>query len=394
MMTRRMRLLAIDDTPANLMALGAALQDECHLCFATSGQMGLAMALAEPPDLILLDIMMPDVDGFETCKRIKAECQLKDIPIVFITAMTDPGSEAVGLSLGAADYIIKPINVEIARRRIHNLLEREMLRQEVEQHRNHLEDLVSARTMELAIAKESADAAHRVKNNFLARMSHELRTPLNTIIATTEVAMLHGTNRLQSDQLNKVLEASDQLLSLVTRLIDMTELESRQISLAQHCFKLSTVLDSVARSLKTDANSKGLDFCINAPPTLQDVMLHGDPVRLGQVLLCMTGNAIKFTSQGSVRVIAQCVETTATDILLRFEVRDTGIGIAPQDQPRIFQLFEQVDNSTRRHHGGIGLGLALSQQLIELMGGTVGLESQPGLGSVFWFTVRLGYDAK
>ncbi len=390
MTTQRPIILAIDDTPANLITLGTLLQEEYHLRFATSGKMGLSMALASPPDLILLDIMMPVVDGYETCKRIKADCQLKDIPVIFITAMTDTDSEVAGLSLGAADYITKPINVEIARRRIHNLIERENLRKEVEQHRKHLEDLVLGRIMDLSVAKEAAETAHRVKNNFLARMSHELRTPLSAIIGMTEMAMLHGTSPLQSEQLSQVLEASDQLLDLIKRLIDMTDLESMQLALDVRRFKLSTVLDSLARSLGPDAKGKGLDFCINADPALHDVVLQGDPVRLGQILLCMTGNAIKFTQQGSVHVVAQWVEKTSTDILLRFEVRDTGIGIAPKDQQRIFQIFEQVDDSTRRSHSGVGLGLALSQQLVESMGGTVGLESQPGSGSVFWFTVRLG----
>jgi signal transduction histidine kinase len=390
MTTQRIIILAIDDAPANLIALGTLLQEEYHLRFATSGKMGLSMALAAPPDVILLDIMMPVVDGFETFKRIKAEPQLKDIPVIFITAMTDPGSEVACLCMGAADYITKPIHVEIARRRIHNLIERENLRKEVEQHRQHLEDLVLERIMDLSVAKEAAETAHRVKNNFLARMSHELRTPLNTIIGMTEIAMLHSTSPLQNEQLNKVLTASDQLLNLIKRLIDITDLESMQLVLEVRRFKLSTVLDSLARSLGKDAKSKGLDFCINADPAFHDVVLQGDPVRLGQILLCMTGNAIKFTQQGSVHVVAQWVENTSTDIFLRFEVRDTGIGIASKDQQRIFQMFEQVDDSSKRHYSGVGLGLALSQQLVESMGGIVGLESQLGSGSVFWFTVRLG----
>ena len=390
MTTQRPIILAIDDAPANLITLGTLLQEEYHLRFATSGKMGLSMALTNPPDVILLDIMMPVVDGFETYKRIKAEHQLKDIPVIFITATTDAGSEVAGLNLGAADYITKPINVEITRLRIHNLIERENLRKEVEQHRKHLEDLVLGRVMDLSVAKEAAETAHRVKNNFLARMSHELRTPLNTIIGMTEMAMLHGTSPLQSEQLGQVLEASDHLLDLIKRLIDMTDLESMQLALDVRRFQLSTVLDSLVRSLGKDAKSKGLNFCINTDPALKDVVLQGDPVRLGQILLCMTGNAIKFTQQGSVHVVAQCVEKTSTDILLRFEVRDTGIGIASKDQQRIFQVFEQVDDSTKRHHNGAGLGLALSQQLVESMGGSVGLESQPGVGSVFWFTVRLG----
>ena len=385
----RPTILAIDDTPDNLLTLNAMLEDEFELLFASSGPTGFDIALVAPPDLVLLDVMMPEVDGFEICKRFKSEPGLRDIPIVFVTALNDPQSEQAGLALGAADFITKPIVQETARHRIRNLLERERLRHEVIEHRNHLEDLVFARTLDLSIAKEAADAAQRAKTSFLSHMSHELRTPLNAIIGMTELAMLHCSDAQQGAQLGKALEAADRLLTLVSQLIDITEMQSGRLTLAPVPFKLTSVLHSVMRLLDHEARAKGLEFRLAAAPGLEALTLFGDPLRLGQVLKSLSANAIRFTERGFVRVLVQAVEQTACDIVLRFEVKDSGIGIAAADQRRIFEVFEQVDASTKRTHGGAGLGLALCKQLVELMGGAVGLHSEPGGGSTFWFTVRL-----
>jgi len=304
-MTPRPQILAIDDTPANLLALNTMLEDEYELLFATSGPMGLAMALTTPPNLILLDVMMPEVDGFETCKRFKMEPKLKNIPIIFVTALNDQQSEVAGLALGASDFITKPIVLEIARHRIRNLLDRERLHNEVVQHRNHLEDLVFARTLDLSIAKEAADAAHRAKASFLSRMSHEMRTPLNAIIGMTELALLQATNAQQGEQLGKALNASDHMLALVDQLIDMNDMQSKCLTLESVPFMLQSVLNCVTRLLSQDANAKGLAFNVNMGCGLDDVTLWGDQLRLGQILKSMTANAISFTAEGSVRIEAR-----------------------------------------------------------------------------------------
>ena len=222
MSIKQPRILAIDDTPANLIALGVALEGEFELQCASSSAVGLAQALEDPPDLILLDVMMPEVDGYETLKRIKEQYTLKDIPIIFVTALNDFDSEVSGLSLGAADFVSKPINVEIVRRRIRNLVERENLRKEVEKHRDHLEGRVLERTMALADANKAAVAAHQAKTQFLGTMAHDLRTPLNVIVGMTEMAHMLATDPRQVAQLDKVQRASDELLELIARLITTT----------------------------------------------------------------------------------------------------------------------------------------------------------------------------
>ena len=225
------KILAIDDTPANLMTLGAALGDDFDLQIATSGAAGLVLAAEMVPDLILLDVMMPEMDGYETCRRLKAEPQLRKIPVIFITALGDSNAESAGLTLGAADYITKPINVRIARQRIGNLIERESLRKEVEARRDHLEQLVQARTLSLSIAKEAAEAASQAKTVFLRNISHELRTPMSAIMGMNELALLRATDPKQVDQLGKLKLASKQLLALISDLVDISALESNQLSL-------------------------------------------------------------------------------------------------------------------------------------------------------------------
>ena len=210
----RPRILAIDDTPTNLLTLGAALEADFDLQIATSGAMGLAMATKAPPDLILLDVMMPEMDGYETCRRIMASPALRTIPVIFITALARIETESAGLTLGAADYITKPINVEITRQRIRNLLEREQLRKEVELHRDHLEELVQARTLALSVAKEAAEAANRAKSCFLANMNHELRTPLTGMMGMSELALRRATDPRQKDQLTKAVLCSRRLLAI------------------------------------------------------------------------------------------------------------------------------------------------------------------------------------
>jgi len=383
------RILAIDDTPANLLTLAAALEANFDLQFATSGAEGLALASEMAPDLILLDVMMPEMNGYETCRRLKAEPRLCSIPVIFVTALGDSAAESAGLALGAADYMTKPINVEIARQRIRNLLERERLRKEVEAQRDHLQKLVSAFALGLSIAKESASNAHHTKTIFLSNISHELRTPMSGIMGMTELALLRATDPRQADQLGTLKRASSQLLALINGLIDIAALEANQLSLEHGHFALGESLNKLSGLFSREAANKGLGFSIETVPALADLQVLGDAPRLEQILLNLIDNAIKFTARGSVSVAVAVAEENIRDVLLRFEVRDTGIGIEPADQRRIFNLFEQGDGSTTRAYGGTGLGLTLCKQLIGLMGGKIGVESKLGAGSVFWFTVRL-----
>ena len=385
-------ILIVDDTPINIHVLAQALGVAYRVKVATSGAAALTIAHnpASRPDLILLDIMMPGMDGYEVCRRLKQDPATQAIPVIFVTAKTDETDEEFGLRLGAADYLTKPIKAGIVLQRVANLLEREHLRQEVEAHRDNLEVLVAARTTALAVAKEAAEAANRAKSTFLANMSHELRTPMNGIMGMTQLALRRATDPKQIEQLNKVTHSAQRLLGIINDILDISKIEAEHLTLDQSVFKFGLVLENLMSLLGQKITEKGLKTFIDLAPDVAGLALQGDPLRLGQILLNFTANALKFTEQGSITLRIRRLEDTPDKVLLRIEVTDTGIGIAAEDQQRLFTAFEQADGSMTRKYGGTGLGLAISKRLVQMMGGEVGVESQLGSGSTFWFTVRLG----
>jgi signal transduction histidine kinase/ActR/RegA family two-component response regulator len=243
------------------------------------------------------------------------------------------------------------------------------------------------REIEMARA---AEAASRAKSTFLANMSHELRTPMNGIMGLTGLALRHADDPKLRDQLGKIAQASLHLLNVINDILDISKIEAEHLTLEQVPFRFGTVLENLMGLTWQRVNDKGLKLHIDMAPELARQSWLGDPLRLGQILLNLAGNAIKFTEQGSITVRARLVEESATDVLLRFEVQDTGIGISTADQARLFTAFEQADDSMTRKYGGTGLGLAISKRLARLMGGDAGVVSQVGQGSTFWFTARLG----
>jgi CheY-like chemotaxis protein/nitrogen-specific signal transduction histidine kinase len=391
----RPTILIVDDTPTNIQVLAEILRTDYRVKVATSGKAALAIA-SDPgarPDLILLDVMMPEMDGYEVCHRLKQMPDTQGIPVIFVTARNEVSDEENGLSLGAADYIVKPIKGGIVLQRIRNLLERERLRKEVEAHRDHLEARVAERTLALSVAKEAAEAANRAKSTFLANMSHELRTPMNAIMGMTELALRHTTDAKLKEQLGKVSQASRHLLRVINDILDISKIEAERLTLEQTVFKLGEVLEHLRSLIGHKVAEKGLDLVIEAPAAIANLTLQGDPLRLGQILLNLTGNAVKFTEAGSIAVRIQLAEDNVSDVLLRCEVQDSGLGIAGEDQKRLFTAFEQADGSTTRKYGGTGLGLAISKRLAQMMGGGIGVESEVGRGSTFWFTARLAKPA-
>jgi PAS domain S-box-containing protein len=273
-----------------------------------------------------------------------------------------------------------------------DISERQRIANELDHHRQHLEDLVMARTAELAESKLAAEAANRAKSSFLANMSHEIRTPMNAIIGLTHILQRNAHDERQRQQLGKVSNAAHHLLGIINDILDFSKIEAGKLSIEATDFDLKQSFDQTCALISDTANAKGIKIVCHIDPALP-TMLHGDPLRIGQVLLNFVGNAVKFTEQGHVRLHAHLLEETAAGLLTRFEVTDTGIGMTPEQQARLFHAFEQADISTTRKFGGTGLGLAISQRLACLMGGEVGVESAPGQGSSFWFTALLQRSA-
>ncbi len=278
-----------------------------------------------------------------------------------------------------------------------DITEKKRNAEELDHHRHHLEEMLAERSgdliranAELVVARDAAEAASRAKSIFLANMSHELRTPMNAIMGMTDLALRHATDSKLRAQLTKVTQASQHLLHVINDILDISKIEAERLTLEQVDFKLGEVLETLMSLIGNKAVEKGLKLHSDLPQDIAHLSLVGDPLRLGQIMLNLAGNAVKFTAQGSITLRIRMLEESPHGVLLRCEVEDTGIGIAALDQQRLFTAFEQADGSMTRKYGGTGLGLAISKRLAQLMGGEIGVESQAESGSTFWFTFRLG----
>ncbi len=268
-----------------------------------------------------------------------------------------------------------------------DVTEKKHLLEELNRHRQRLEELVDQRTRQLARAKEAAEAANIAKSAFLANMSHEIRTPLNAITGMAYLIRRSGVTPQQAERLDNIDTAGHHLLEIINTVLDLSKIEAGKFDIEESDVDIQAIAADVVSMVQSRAQAKPLELLVDVQAFPRPLL--GDSTRIQQGWLNYAANAIKFTATGTITLGARVIEESGDNLLIRFEVRDTGIGIAPEAVPRLFSLFEQADNSSTRKYGGTGLGLAITKRLAELMGGTAGVDTQLGLGSTFWFTARL-----
>ena len=366
------KVLIVDDVQLNLDLMKEILSDQGYMiATAKNGKSAIAKARAHKFDLILLDIVLPDIDGFEVCSYLKSNPQTQDIPIIFLTAKKEKDSLIRGFQLGAVDYIPKPFSKEelVARVNLHLTL------------RKTQEELIRS--------KELAEAAVHTKSTFLANMSHEIRTPMNGIVGMVDILKRTQLTEEQLEFLDIIEISSENLLAIINDILDFSKIDAGQITFESIRFFVNYEVGEVMKMLNYKAEQKKLKFTYYIAPNVPE-MIIGDPLRLKQVLINLCSNSIKFTSEGFVKIRVEVVNSSETKVRLKFEVEDSGIGISPENQLKLFKSFSQADSSTTRKFGGTGLGLVISKNLVQQMNGNIGVISEEGKGAIFYFEAEFG----
>ena len=390
-------ILVVEDDPSDFglvrvnVRLAKLERDTDSVVWAKTLAEAVDQGRCHKPDVVILDLALPDSAGLATVQAMRAA--LPDTPIIVLTGQDDNALITAALEAGAQDYLVKgQFDHDTLGRAVRHALVRGKLEQQLLQDQRHLEEMVRARTVDLARALGASEAANHAKSAFLANMSHEIRTPMNGIMGLTSLLLMSATEPQQIDRLSRLDAAAHHLLGVLNNILDMAKINSNSVVLEAYEFDPAAVLEEVRGLVDSQAKAKSLFLELECDPALP-ARLVGDPLRLKQVLLNLTGNAVKFTGQGGVTLRAQVKECDRASVSVHFAVIDTGIGIEPGNLERIFHPFEQADNSSTRAYGGAGLGLAISQSIVTLMGGRIEVGSIPGQGSTLAFTIRLGVPA-
>ncbi len=371
-----MKILIVDDNKDNVELIRQILINEHRLLLAFSGQQCLDIALSEQPDLIVLDVNMPEMDGYQTMQKLQSNITTQKIPVIFASAYYTESSMIVrGLEQGAFDYLTKPISEDILLAKVKVVERLKLADDDIRQKKDALE-----------AANKKLESAGQLKSIFLASMSHELRTPLNSILGFTGLMLMEvagAINEKQKEQLARVKSNANHLLSLINDVLDISKIEAGKYELTLESFDIVHLVNEQVEAFIPEFVEKGLDFEIQLPN--MPVLIKSDQRQVKQIVMNFLSNAFKFTDEGCITVSINQHDSEQLSI----SVKDTGTGIKKSDISRLFQPFQQTSANLTHNYKGTGLGLYLSDKLAVAIGADIKVTSKYGEGSEFVLTLPL-----
>ena len=363
-------ILVVDDDPVVRSLMRATLErDGFTVIEARDGVEACRLYEEHHPDLLLVDLVMPHMDGFELCRVLRGRAESAYVPIVVATSLDDVPSIARAYDAGATDFIPKPLNWLVLNHRVRYILRASRAFEELRRNQDRL-----------IAAKEAAEAANRAKSEFLANMSHELRTPLNAIIGFSGMMsdrMFGPLNERYAEYANIIGDSGRHLVAIITDILDLAKADADRLLLTEQQVEIAEVVELGSKIIEDMARRAQIEFVSEIKKPLPAMI--GDPAKLTQILVNLLSNAVKFTAPGG--TVRLTIEQPLSQGIT-FRVEDTGIGMSPDQIPIALAPFGQVGNSLTRQHDGVGLGLPLTKRLVELHGGTIEIDSEPGKGTI------------
>jgi signal transduction histidine kinase/HPt (histidine-containing phosphotransfer) domain-containing protein len=379
------RVLIVDDEKLNVEILGSILRDEYTVLMAKNGSSAIEMIGKFLPDIILLDIIMPDINGFDVLTTVKASEKTRHIPVIIITGLDSVEDEERGLSLGAADFIHKPFSAGIVLSRVRN--QTQLI--------NQIRELVKLQ-QELQTAVKTAQTANQTKSAFLAKMSHEIRTPLNAVIGISEIQLQNKTlTKETKEAFARIYNSGDLLLGIINDILDMSKIEAGKLELLPARYDVASLINDTAFLNMIKYENKPVDFVLNVDKNVPSA-LYGDELRIKQILNNLLSNAFKYTNSGEVELSVASEsakpskENPDGNITLIFRVRDTGQGMTDEQLKKLFDEYSRFNQKANRETEGTGLGMSITQNLVQMMNGEILAQSEHGKGSLFTVRLRQG----